>query len=31
MEDYKLTPATEQDGPEMLELIENMPYKGKLE
>lgn len=31
MEDYKLTPAREQDGAEMLELIENMPSKGKLE
>ena len=30
-EDYKLIPGTEADGKEMLELIENMPAKGKLE
>lgn len=30
-EDYKLIPATEADGQEMLELIENDAAKGKLE
>ena len=31
MDDYNLIKATEEDGIEMLELIESMPSKGKLE